>query len=135
LQRVARMRRYLGMVVVVVLAGCAGVDAAPTAGEQTQAAGRVTQANCVTVGGGELQVGLALDFGPLDVRVAALQTRPGDASAVVGFTLETSAAGLRYAVHTGADAHCGDAADWVSPSGAAVTALDFCTGGAPPGCP
>lgn len=119
------MRRLL-VVPVLLLAACAG-DAAVQGRPVVQ-----TAADCVTVGGGELQAGLKLGFGATSAEVLAVQSKDGEPAAHVGFTLAPTD-GLRYIVSAAGEMYCDEAADFTTKNGAVIDSVDFCV--QMPACP
>lgn len=119
------MLRALSIVALLAWAGCGGDPAAAEdPGVQSAAL------DCVTVGGGELQAGLTLGFGDTTARITAVRVKDGDPGAHVGFSL-AAAPGLRYIVSADGQMFCGEASDWMMPTGTggpAIDSVDFCVG-------
>jgi hypothetical protein len=121
LQRLGRMRAMVG--VLCLVAGCAGGGGSPESAGQGVATAPQAAASCVTVGGGELQIGLTLGLGGGDVRVVAVEDVGGRR---VGFAFEATAPDVSYIVTSGSDSVCAVAPDWSGSQ--TIDRVTFCTG-------
>jgi hypothetical protein len=121
LQRPGRMRAMVA--VMCVVAGCAGGGGSPESVGQGASTQPRAAASCVTVGGGELQIGLTLGLAGGDVRVVAVEDVGG---ARVGFAFEATAPDVTYTVTSGSDSVCAVAPDWSGSK--TIDRVTFCTG-------
>ena len=114
------MRAWMGL--IVLLAGCSGVEGRQPGGVAATQSESAPPIGCVEIGGGELQAGLKLGLGGGEVTVTAVEHRGG---APVGFTVSSTASQLFFIVTAG-DVSCTDGNSYLSAN--PISRVDFCAG-------